>query len=198
GDRWLLEFRDGTRVAATTVVIAAGVDTSGLFEPLGVGLPIEAQSRYLFFSEPIRERLLEPLVVLVDGHFAAKHLASGRVLASDLTATGNVEANEQAWRAHIRSSIEQALPILSFVPFGVVAEGIYDMTPDHQPIVCEVGGDEGLWVAAGFSGHGFMMAPVIGRMVAEAICENRIDPLLEQLHLRRFARGSVETETAVV
>ncbi len=198
GDRWLLEFRDGTDAAANTVVVAAGAESRALLEPLGVDLPIEEQPKYLFLSEPIRERLLEPLVVLVDGHFAAKHLASGRVLASDLSASGSVEANEQAWRAHIRSSIEQALPVLSFVPFGVVAEGIYDMTPDHQPIVCEVGDEEGLWVAAGFSGHGFMMAPVIGRMVAEAICENRIDPLAEQLHLSRFAKGAVETETAVV
>jgi sarcosine oxidase subunit beta len=198
GDRWLLEFRDGTHAAANTVVIAAGVESRGLIEPLAVDLPIEAQSKYLFLSEPISERLLEPLVVLVDRHFAAKHLASGRVLAADLTASGSVEANEQEWRTHVRSTIEQALPVLSFVPFGVVAEGIYDMTPDHQPIVCEVGDEEGLWVAAGFSGHGFMMAPVIGRMVAEAICEKRIDPLLEQLHLGRFAEGAVEMERAIV
>jgi sarcosine oxidase, subunit beta len=120
------------------------------------------------------------------------------VLASDLAASGSVESNEQAWRAHIRSCIETALPVLSYVPFTVITEGIYDMTPDHQPIVFEVGGENGLWVAAGFSGHGFMMAPAIGRMVAEAIAGSRHDPLLEQLHLGRFALGAVETETAVV
>jgi sarcosine oxidase subunit beta len=198
GAGWLLEFRDGARAVAGTVVIAAGAESRGLLEPLGVDLPIEAQPKYFFLSEPIRERLLEPLVVLVDRHFAAKHLSSGRVLASDLAASGSVETNEQAWRAHIRTCIEQTLPVLSYVPFGVVAEGIYDMTPDHQPIVGEVGDEEGLWVAAGFSGHGFMLAPVIGRMVAEAVCDNRIDPLVEQLRLARFAEGAVETETAVV
>ena len=72
------------------------------------------------------------------------------------------------------------------------------MTPDHQPIVCPVGEAGGLWVAAGFSGHGFMMAPAVGRMVAEAIAEGRRDPLLDQLELRRFDAGEVEAELAVV
>ena len=103
-----------------------------------------------------------------------------------------------AWRAHIRSCIERALPLLTFVSFSVIAEGSYDMTPDHQPIVCEVGEHARLWVAAGFSGHGFMMAPAVGRMVAEAIVESHFDPLLEQLHLARFVNGTLEAETAVV
>jgi sarcosine oxidase subunit beta len=72
------------------------------------------------------------------------------------------------------------------------------MTPDHQPIVCDVSDRGGLWVAAGFSGHGFMMAPAIGRMVSEAIIDGRRDPLLDQLHLKRFADGTVDPETAVV
>jgi len=195
---WTLEFADGSRRAAGAVVVAAGADSGALLSPLQIELPIKAQPKYLFLSEPIAERLFEPLVVLVDHHFAAKHLANGRVLASDLAASGEAETNAQAWRAHIRSCIERTLPLLTFVSFSVIAEGSYDMTPDHQPIVSAVGERKGLWVAAGFSGHGFMMAPAIGRMVSEAIVENRHDPLLAQLELGRFATGAVEAETAVV
>ena len=198
GDTWVLELTDGSRAAADTVVVAAGHESTGLLRPLGIELPIDAQAKHLFLSEPIAERLLEPLVVLVDRHFAAKHLASGRLLASDLAASGAAETNVQAWRAHIRSCIERVLPLLTYVSFSVIAEGSYDMTPDHQPIVCEVGDQAGLWVAAGFSGHGFMMAPAIGRMVSEAIVESKVDPLLEQLQLDRFAEGTLEAETAVV
>ncbi len=50
-------------------------------------LPIRKEPRYLFFSAPIAERLLEPLVVAPERRFAAKHLADGRVLASDLGRT---------------------------------------------------------------------------------------------------------------
>jgi sarcosine oxidase subunit beta len=195
---WQVEFASGASIASQTVVVAAGAESAALVAPLGIDLPIETQQKFLFLSEPINERLLEPLVVFLDRHFAAKHLANGRVLASDLAARGPAESNATSWRAHIRSCIEEALPLLSFVSFSVIAEGAYDMTPDHQPIVCPVGEDEGLWVAAGFSGHGFMMAPAIGRMVAEAVVGIRQDPLLAELELRRFERGGVVEETAVV
>ena len=84
-----------------------------LLAPLEIELPIVAQAKYLFLSEPVTERLLEPLVVLVDRHFAAKHLASGRVLASDLAAAGDPDVDAQAWRSHIRACIDQALPLLT-------------------------------------------------------------------------------------
>jgi glycine/D-amino acid oxidase-like deaminating enzyme len=46
---------------------------------------------------------------------------------------------------------------------------VLDCTPDHQPYLGPVPGVPGLCVAAGFSGHGFKLAPVIGEMVASAI-----------------------------
>src|SRR5207237_1102819 len=42
--------------------------------------------------------------------------------------------------------------------------GLYEMTPDYQPLIGPL--QSGLWVAAGFSGHGFMMAPAVGRWLA--------------------------------
>jgi sarcosine oxidase subunit beta len=67
----------------------AGADSRALLAPLGFHLPIVEELRTLFLSEPIRERLLEPLVVAVDRGIAAKQLADGRVLASDLRAEGD-------------------------------------------------------------------------------------------------------------
>src|SRR2546430_17493962 len=43
--------------------------------------------------------------------------------------------------------------------------GLYENTPDFQPLIGPL--QPGLWIAGGFSGHGFMMAPVIGRWLAE-------------------------------
>ena len=95
-------------LAAEAVVVAAGVDTPALLAPLGVELPIAREDRYLFFSEPIRERLLEPLVVAAERGFAAKQLADGRVLASDLSARGDAEAGRERWRATIRDGLRGA------------------------------------------------------------------------------------------
>jgi len=49
--------------------------------------------------------------------------------------------------------------------------GVYDCTPDLQPILGAVPGLDGVQVAAGFSGHGFKLSPVIGEMLAESVLE---------------------------
>ena len=87
---------------ADTVVVAAGAATADLLQPLGIDLPIEREDRFLFFSEPVRERLLEPLVVSAERRFAAKQLADGRVLASDLGARGD-ESQRETWRSSVRA-----------------------------------------------------------------------------------------------
>ncbi|MDE3191764.1 MAG: FAD-binding oxidoreductase [Acidobacteriota bacterium] len=182
-------------VTADAVVVAAGVDTPALLATLGIELPIEAESRYLFFSDPIRERLLEPLVVAAERGFAAKQLADGRVLASDLSARGDAEAGRERWRATIRAASESLLPQLEHVSYPLLVHGAYDVTPDHQPILGPV--DEGLFVAAGFSGHGFMIAPAVARITADAV-EGRHDPALDLLGAGRFAAGRLVSESQLV
>src|SRR4029077_17875475 len=165
---------------AGAIVVTAGADT-----PLLVpGLPITREERYLFYSEPIGERLLEPLVISAERHFAAKQLGNGRVLATALAAGGD-DAQQDAWRAHIRTQIDELLPRLTYVSFPLLVRGEYDVTPDHQPILGEV--DDGVYVAAGFSGHGFIIAPAVARILADAVLENRRDPALEILDARRRA-----------
>ena len=63
--------------------------------------------------------------------------------------------------------------------------GPYDMSPDGNPIVGEPPGVPGFYVACGFVGHGFMMAPVVARYYARHLDGDR-PPLLQGL-----ARGSV-------
>jgi sarcosine oxidase subunit beta len=144
----------------------------------------------------VRERLLEPLVIAVDLGIAAKHLADGRVLASDLTASGNPETQQDIWRRRIRSVAVDLLPILEFVSLPVLATGYYDMTPDGQPIIDRL--DESLWVAAGFSGHGFMVAPVVGRMLADAIERRPLPEWADAVRVERFAASIRETEAQVI
>ena len=74
--------------------------------------------------------------------------------------------------------------------------GEYDVTPDHQPILGQVG--DGVYVAAGFSGHGFMVAPAVGRIIAEAVIDGREAPVLTVLDAKRFAEGRLVPEPAVV
>jgi sarcosine oxidase subunit beta len=195
-DGWTLEREGAGPVEADAVVVAAGYDAPALLATVGVDLPIEKEARYLLMSEPIADRLLEPLVVSAERHFAAKHLRNGRVLASDLAATGDPDVDAVAWRAHVKESVRRFLPVLEYVTYPIVVEGFYDVTPDHQALIAEV--ENGLWVAAGFSGHGFMIAPAVGRIVADALLTGNRDPALDAFALDRFAHGSLAPELQIV
>ena len=195
---WRLRFADGTRGEASRVVVAASVDTPALLRPIGADLPIVAEDRWLFFSEPIAERLLDPLVIAVDRRFAAKQLADGRVLASDLGATGDAEGRSELWRRRVRQAATDLLPRLEFVIFPLLVRGVYDLTPDRQAIVGAVPGHDGLYVAAGFSGHGFMMAPEIGRGVAAMVLGEPPGEAFAHLRPDRFEDGTLAYESAVV
>jgi sarcosine oxidase subunit beta len=179
-------------------VIAAGCDTAALVSTLGVDLPIEREARHLFYSEPIPDRILEPLVVAPERHFAAKQLADGRILASDLNAAGEPAAGRARWLGHVREVASSLLPQLTYVPFSILVTGYYDVTPDHQPVLGSVDGLPGLYLAAGFSGHGFMLAPAVGRRIADAVLGGAPDEALEEFSYARFARGVLRRELVTV
>lgn len=190
GDGWALG-----PLHADAVVVAAGVDSAPLLAQLGIALPIVAEDRYLFFSDPIGERLLEPLVVAPELAFAAKQLADGRVLASDLSGRGSADDGRERWRATIRRATETLLPQLEHVSYPLLVRGVYDVTPDHQPALGPVA--DGLFVAAGFSGHGFMISPAVARVIADAV-EGRRDPVLDVLGPERFAEHRLVPEPQLV
>ena len=185
------EVRSVGELAADAVVVAAGVDTPALVP----GLPIEREDRYLFYSEPVRERLLEPLLVSAERAFASKQLADGRVLASDLNARGPDRQRER-WRTNVGGAIEELLPQLTYVSFGLLVGGQYDITPDHQPLLGQAG--EGVYVAAGFSGHGFMIAPAVARILADEILDGKRDEALSVLDVARFAENRPVPEPQLV
>jgi sarcosine oxidase subunit beta len=191
-DDGVVRLASGGELHADAVVIATGVDTARLLPEL----PIRPEARYLFFSDPIRERLLEPLVVSPERRFAAKQLGDGRLLASDLGALGDPELALADWRANVRRAFEELLPQLVFVALPTLVKGFYDVTPDHQAILGRV--RDRVWVAAGFSGHGFMLAPAVGRILAESVLGEREDAALSVLDAARFAEGRLVPEPQVV
>ena len=177
---------------ADAVVVAAGYESAALLATIGIDVPITPEARHLFFSAPIAERILDPLVIASELGFAAKQLADGRVLASDLRGAGGPED----WRRTIRAGFASLLPRLEPIAFSELVTGVYDVTPDHDPILGRVA--DGVWLAAGFSGHGFMLAPAVGRLIAESVL-GRDDPLLASYSLSRFAGASRrEVETHVI
>jgi sarcosine oxidase subunit beta len=74
--------------------------------------------------------------------------------------------------------------------------GLYDMTPDAHPIIGSVG--DGLYAACGFSGHGFMQSPAVGRAVAEELLERESSFDLSPYRVGRFTEGDAFPEKLVL
>jgi sarcosine oxidase subunit beta len=83
------------------------------------------------------------------------------------------------------------MPALLEVSLTHLVKGYYDMTPDHQPIVGPAPEAEGVWVAAGLSGHGFMMAPAVGRAVADLVRGQEPAWYFRHLGIERFSAQRV-------
>ena len=69
--------------------------------------------------------------------------------------------------------------------------GVIDLTPDGLPALDAVPGARGLYVAAGFSGHGFGIGPATGHAMAALITGRASGVDLSPFALRRFAGGAV-------
>jgi sarcosine oxidase subunit beta len=95
--------------------------------------------------------------------------------------------------AEIGEQVAHRLP--AFADAGLAASwtGVYDVTPDWNPVLGAVPGLPGLHVAYGFSGHGFKLSPVVGRLVAQAALGVAPEIDLGPYALSRFAQGRLLT-----
>ena len=127
-----------------------------------------------------------------------RQAACERPRARQRSLGGRQDRTPDDWRRHVGDVSRTLLPVLEFVSYPLLVEGFYDVTPDHQAILGPVEGYDGLWLAAGFSGHGFMMAPAVGRRLAAGIAGEPLDPLVETLSLRRFKTENLVPEPQIV
>ena len=77
--------------------------------------------------------------------------------------------------------------------------GLYEMTPDHHPILGAVPEVPGFFLANGFSGHGVMHAPATGKILSDLILTGKTELIdASLLNFARFAEGRMIHETAVL
>ncbi len=71
--------------------------------------------------------------------------------------------------------------------------GPYDIPPDWNPVLGPVDGVDGLHIAYGFSGHGFKLSPMVGKVLAQTILDQQTDVDISGYRLSRFAEGKLLT-----
>jgi sarcosine oxidase subunit beta len=106
------------------------------------------------------------------------------------------EVVDDALVADCRARLAHRYPSAADAPVVRAWAGLYDMTPDAHPLIGWAGND--VYVACGFSGHGFMQSPAVGSAVAHELLG--LEPAVElaPYRLERFADGAVFPEQAVL
>jgi sarcosine oxidase, subunit beta len=182
------------------VVNAAGAWAPEVAKLLGVALPNKAHRHEICSSEPLKP-WLKPLVAdLSDGLYFSQSTRGEIVggIGNEYVPPGVDQGSSHAFLGKYARSLVRACPVLGRVKVLRQWAGCYDLTPDANPIVGPVDGIEHFYQASGFMGHGFMMAPVIGKLIADLIEDDTTTPLLEQWNLRRFAEGKLLSEAMII
>jgi sarcosine oxidase subunit beta len=191
-------------IATRTVVNAAGAWSAGIASMAGINLPVEPLRRMLVPSEPF-DKVAHSAPMVVDMSTGLHFRPEGLGL---LFAWNDTEEKPGFNTTFDRGFVEKILTLaVDRVPVFEELEinpsrawaGLYEMTPDHHPVLGAAPGVEGLFFANGFSGHGVMHSPATGKILADLILKGSTDLIdAKLLDYARFAEGRLIEETAVL
>jgi sarcosine oxidase subunit beta len=190
--------------AGRTVVNAAGPWAGSVARLAGVPLPVEPLRRMLVPTEPFdRVSPRSPMVVDMNTGFHYRPEGRGLLLAwNDPEETPGFKLDfDRAFIEKVLTRGVQRLPCLEEVEVNPrrAWAGLYEMTPDHHPVLGPVKEVPGFFLANGFSGHGVMHSPATGRIVTDLILRGKSDLMdADLLGLDRFASGRLLHEAVVL
>jgi sarcosine oxidase subunit beta len=202
GDRVTgVRLGDGSEIAAGTVVVATGVWTRPFLAPYGIDVPIRVVREQIVTIAPGID--LGPVPVfsdLVSLQYVRPEVGGDILFGnSDLSDVEEADPDNylnRATDAFVDLTVDKVgtrFPGLTDAAISSSYAGCYDITPDWNPVISTTDLD-GLVVAAGFSGHGFKIAPAAGRLVADLVVDRHsTDPRIphSDFRLSRFAEDDL-------
>jgi sarcosine oxidase subunit beta len=186
----------------TFIVVDAAGGYSGLVGKMaGVDIPVYSQRHQILVTEPI-EPLWKPMLMSFSENYYFQQLPDGGILGGfgdpeHETKGDNINSTWQFSRTMAKKMVK-LVPILNEVHMVRQWAGLYNMSPDSQPILGEHPKLKGFYMSLGFSGHGFMLAPTTGKLIAELILDGKTSIPIDKLDIGRFERGELITEPSVV
>lgn len=209
GDRVTgVQLADGTEVHAGAVVVATGAWTRPFLAPYGVDVPIRVMREQIVLIDPGidaaavgRLPVFSDLVSLQYVRPEGTQVLFGNSdlpAYADLTEADPDDYLNRATDDFVDLTVDKVgtrFPGFSDAAISSSYAGCYDVTPDWNPVISPTPLDN-LIVAAGFSGHGFKIAPAVGRLVADLVVDGYSrDPRIpaSDFALTRFADGDLLT-----
>jgi sarcosine oxidase subunit beta len=183
---------DGMRFTAPVLLNTAGFWGGGVAAAFGETVPVSPLSPNMLVTEPIRW-FIEPNLGVVGGNVYLRQIRRGNVIFGG----GHGENDPSVpWSRALpdvgAAAMRRALaliPALAGVQVIRSWSGIDGQMPDAIPVIGPSRTTKGLIHAFAFSGHGFMLGPAIGAILAELVLDGKTDVPLENFRIDRFAGG---------
>lgn len=196
-----VQTTNGT-ISTGTVVIAAGAQSGEVGKLAGLEIPVAPYRRMSFVTEPFDA---VPGTVPMTIEFATSlyfHPESDGFLFGmsnpDEPSSFNRTVDDD-WMTKTVTELCRRAPIFEEARVLRGWAGLYEITPDDNPVLGNVSGIDGVVVASGFSGHGYMQGPAIGRCISELIVDGRASTVdISAFSPDRFASGQLAQEHNVI
>jgi sarcosine oxidase subunit beta len=192
------------QVSAWIVVNCAGAWASSVAKMLNIDLPVEPLRRMLVPTEPFDGfPHSAPMIIDMSTGFHFRPEGRGFLLAwNDPEETPGYKNDfDSAFIEKILTRAANRVPAFENVEINPKRAwaGLYEMTPDHHPILGESPDLPGFFFANGFSGHGVMHAPATGKILSDLILTGKTNLIdASMLDFSRFAEQRTIHETAVL
>jgi FAD-dependent oxidoreductase domain-containing protein 1 len=204
-----VRFTDGDVLHAPVVVNAAGAWSGRLAEAAGLRVPIEPMRQMLFRATlprvwPYRfPMVIDPTGVHWRHEDPVDDGDPDRIIAAftkwNEPIGENFDADDSRWEREFLPALVRRVPAFRELRDVTGWAGLYEMTPDHNPVLGEHPALGGFIFAGGFSGHGLMMSPATGKIVSEIVRLGRSETFDVSIFAPdRFERGALVHDAATI
>jgi len=178
---------DKGEIRTNIVINAAGGYAKHIGDMAGVEIPVYSQNREILVTEPV-EKMQGPMVISFSKNIYCQQTPHGAFIMGRGDNREKGYTTESTWQFldEMATTATTLLPPLGELRVIRQWGGLYNMSPDHQPIISDAKAVKGFYMACGFSGHGFMLAPMTGLLLSEMILGQKPTLPLEDLKLSRF------------
>jgi sarcosine oxidase, subunit beta len=183
-------------VRARRVINATGSWSPQLAKLIGVEVPTWPIRHEICSSEPLKPFLRPMVSELASGLYCSQSMRGEIVGGVTLPGHGSTYAmgSTLQFLATYARRLVRLMPILAEIKVLRQWAGPYDQSPDGNPILGAPPEHPDFFLACGFVGHGFMMAPIVGKLYAEWLTGAPPHEIFSRYRLTRFRDGSGGTE----
>jgi len=188
-------------VESPVVVLCTGAWSGKLGEEIGIDIPIRPFRRDVFVTGSF-PAVGHPLPMVIEYATGFYFHSEGDALLFGMADKDEPSTFSTAvrwtWLPRVLERLVHRLPVAADAEVQTAWAGLYEVTPDAHPILGPVPEVEGLFIDAGYSGHGVMHAPAAGKLIAEFIADGEARTLdVSALSIERFRSGADRREQAV-